>query len=605
MKSRITSILKMQIVKNVIRVFGLPIISLIIYYFVKKETIEYLPGTPYLLLTLLIILHSWVGGLISGIFVASIGAVISHYYFIEPFNSFKSWDDKILLQFVIFYVQAIIIALIISRVSKTTSDLSIAHDEIKSSHRRLHNILDGINAYIALLSIDGTIVEQNKLLENLKLSSSISNDSGYIYDSLPWKKSLETSQKLRNAIEDAKNGLETYFDGKIQTAEDKFIDVSIYIAPIYNNGGKLSNILLTAIDITDRKNYELYLQRATENYYKLIDSNIVGMIIVDSIGNIIEANQAFLNLIGYADSEFKGSSLNLKSLIRLEDHNPEVEDLDMLLTQGSTLAAQKEIIDKNGNAIPIIITSVLINEQEKRYLSLIIDITEHKKLDKKKDEFISIASHELKTPLTTMRGYVQLLHQNFLQIYKERLDYIDIMQNQISKLNELVDDLLDVSKIETGKLSLDITEFNIVELINEVIKETAPFSREHKINLIANPTSIKVKADRFRISQVLANFLTNAMKFSPPRTNINIYAVIEKDYVIVKVQDFGVGVKKSELKNIFKKFYQGENNRVPANRKSMGLGLYISSDIIKLHNGSIGVESEEGQGSTFYFALPL
>ncbi len=218
---------------------------------------------------------------------------------------------------------------------------------------------------------------------------------------------------------------------------------------------------------------------------------------------------------------------------------------------------------------------------------------------KKKDEFIGIASHELKTPLTSVKAYLQIL--DAIETEQPQKQYIQKTLDNLNKLQQLVYDLLDVSKIQSGQLHLNISHFNIDEFIKETITSFQNVSPDHQIIRLGNPLDQIVNADRQRIEQVLMNLLSNAAKYSPGSDKIYVYAEKRGPDLVVRVRDFGIGIDKEEHAKIFERFYRTKANSILIS--GFGLGLYICRDIMARHNGKIWVESEKG-GTSFYFSLP-
>ena len=220
----------------------------------------------------------------------------------------------------------------------------------------------------------------------------------------------------------------------------------------------------------------------------------------------------------------------------------------------------------------------------------------------KKDEFIGIASHELKTPLTSAKGFLELLNKMELELPAE--SYVKRALNGVNKLQNLIFDLLDVSKIQSGQLQVNKEEFNIDELIDECINSAQMNTSLHKrIIKQAESANKTIFADRHRIEQVINNLLSNAIKYSPQGKNIIVQMQNSESGILVSVKDFGIGVPKSEHEKIFDRFYRANVKNVGIS--GFGLGLYICSQIIRQHNGRIWVESEEGNGAIFYFELPV
>jgi signal transduction histidine kinase len=229
---------------------------------------------------------------------------------------------------------------------------------------------------------------------------------------------------------------------------------------------------------------------------------------------------------------------------------------------------------------------------------------ESRMLQERKDDFIKMASHELKTPVTTIKGYVQLLltmHNND----KDPLlaDSLATIERQVSKLTKLITDLLDLTRIETGKYDVHKKSFRLSEIITDLVKDTRTTSLTHAVVLNQHTDPI-VLADKDRLIQVLSNLFSNAIKYSPGASKI-IVEVKEKDNeAIVSVQDFGIGMSQKDTEKVFERFY-----RVPGKQEAtfpgFGIGLYIVKEIITMHGGKVWAQSEKGRGTTFYFTLPL
>ena len=238
-----------------------------------------------------------------------------------------------------------------------------------------------------------------------------------------------------------------------------------------------------------------------------------------------------------------------------------------------------------------------ISELNKSFNNLMLQIKENQE---KKDEFIGIASHELKTPLTTIKGYIDLL--SMIEETQPQKLYVQKAQDSLKKLENLIKDLLDVSKIQSGQLELNITQFDIDALLGETIAAIQLVTSTHDIVRKGETGHQLIYADRQRIEQVLINLLSNAIKYSPGAKEVFVYSKLNETELIIKIEDFGSGVPVEEQTNIFERFYRAKEHSVHVS--GFGLGLYICSDIIKRHSGRIGVESV-GKGSVFYFSLPL
>ncbi|NPA10336.1 MAG: response regulator [Chlorobi bacterium] len=253
------------------------------------------------------------------------------------------------------------------------------------------------------------------------------------------------------------------------------------------------------------------------------------------------------------------------------------------------------------------VTPVYEENAIKNWVGTFTDIDDQKKVEKEKDEFLSIASHELKTPLTSIKAYVQLLERK-LKLDKESAEagFLTKVQDQIEKLNTLITDLLDVSKIENGKLKITKKPTNLEGVISNAI-DTIVQTHESRVKIKRDGVKpdILIPLDEIRIEQVLINFLTNAIKYSPQNNQVIVTTFVdeEEQEVRVSVTDFGIGIPDFKQEAVFNKFYRVEESSLQF--QGMGIGLFICSEIIKQHHGNIGVSSKVDEGSTFYFTLPL
>jgi two-component system CheB/CheR fusion protein len=231
------------------------------------------------------------------------------------------------------------------------------------------------------------------------------------------------------------------------------------------------------------------------------------------------------------------------------------------------------------------------------------DIEDQKQEMERKDEFIGIASHELKTPLTSLKGYLQLIasykKEDLPPIVKQ---YVTKASVSITKLQSLINDLLDVSKIKAGRLEYAIGDVNITELTNLCIENARHINPAYTFNIKTDNEYI-VKGNQERLEQVLMNLINNAVKYSPINRTVTLTTQQICNNVRVAVADSGIGLSPDQKDKIFERFYRVEDKQNMTS--GLGMGLYISKEIINNHNGIIGVESEMGKGSTFYFELPL
>lgn len=230
------------------------------------------------------------------------------------------------------------------------------------------------------------------------------------------------------------------------------------------------------------------------------------------------------------------------------------------------------------------------------------DITEQKELENRKDEFLSIASHEFKIPLTTIKAYTQILKNRLRKDSNETYNYALRIEDQTNRLVRIVEELLDVSRIESGKMEIIKEEFDIDSLVKETVEDVQN-TTTHKI-IIKKSTGKTVYADRQHIGRVLINLLSNAIKYSPGKDKIEVILSEDGKNVILAVKDYGIGISQENQNKVFERFFRS-NNSSKGKFPGLGLGLYISMNIIKNCGGDMWLKSKEDKGSTFYFSLPI
>jgi len=336
---------------------------------------------------------------------------------------------------------------------------------------------------------------------------------------------------------------------------------------------------------------------------QLPDASPDPMLITDTKGNIYYVNPAWEKLTGYAFDEVKGK--NPKLLNSGKTPKKIYKKLWEALSKGKSIS-KEEIIDKrkDGTEYQIHSTFFPIRKNNKNlfYVQALYDITKQKVLERQKDSFIGIASHELKTPITTLSAYTQILEKR-LQNDPQNVYFLNNIKVQTNRLVNLIDDLLNVSRIDSGKLELHVKEFDLNTLINKIIVDFQYTTDTHEI-VKDGDVQLNVICDENRIEQVLVNLLTNAIKYSPTANKVIIHPFLSKRHAIVAVQDFGLGITKKDQPHIFERFYRTQDKE-EGKVSGFGLGLYIANEIIKKHKGKIWVESEKGKGSTFFMSLPV
>lgn len=422
--------------------------------------------------------------------------------------------------------------------------------------------------------------------------------------------------------------------------KESYIDISY--DPLFDKSGIVESILITVIDITEvvysRKlieqsqndlqaineellssNEELiatndHLEKirseleesmatisANENKFRFMLNAIPQQVwTADITGALAYVNDVVCHDFGYNTDEIVGHGW--QEFIHPDDIASCLEKWSVALNSGEEYMVEFRLRFTDGNyhwhlgrALPLI-------EEGKvtLWLGTNTNIDVQKQNEEMKDEFLSIASHELKTPLTSIKAFNQMMMRTEKS---ERFEmYVKKSSEQIYRLEKLIMDLLDVTKINAGKMNFNMETFNFHEMLATCIESMQHTSLNHEL-IFAESCDITYFGDRFRLEQVVHNFLSNAVKYSPNGKKIVVECKLEQENIIVSIQDFGIGIAKENLSKLFNRYYRVDNTAMRFD--GLGLGLFISSEILKRHQGNFWIESNEGEGSIFYFGLPL
>lgn len=378
-------------------------------------------------------------------------------------------------------------------------------------------------------------------------------------------------------------------------------------APMRDIKGNIIGAVAIVRDITKNKQTEKALIESEERYRTLFQSAADAIVTADKKGKIIAWNNAAKTIFGYSEREIIGQPLTkLMPELYRKPHHKGIHRL----YEGGNFHVMKKIIEvqglrKDGTEFPIELSLAMWGiKEDKYYIGIIRDITERRELEKRKDDFVALASHELKTPITSIKMYTQVLEKQFINKGNmTTAKFFSNMDQQLNRLTELIYTLLDVSRVREGKIEYKKEKFPIDDLIKEIIMEFHGTFKTHKI-MLDGQTRQKIIADKNRIRQVIINLINNAIKYSPKADKVIINTKKETKNIVVKVQDFGIGIPKAQQDRIFDRFYQVDNLKAKT-YPGLGLGLYIAKEVIENHQGKLWLKSQEHKGSSFYFSLPI
>jgi two-component system sensor histidine kinase VicK len=393
--------------------------------------------------------------------------------------------------------------------------------------------------------------------------------------------------------------------------EDRYFDF-IYQARI-NEGNTVDGILVFVIEVTNSviarqeiNSSRQSLQKAEQMLRFAIDAANIGTYSLDSKTRTLIASPRLKELYGFYPDEEMSYDAAIDAVT--DDFRQRLTDgVEAAFQEGKDFNMDYQVRSAHDQKLRWVRNVGKVDshtyEAEAIFSGAVIDITEQRADEQRKNDFIGMVSHELKTPLTSLSAIIQAtgikLKNNpepFLAGAMERA------KNQVKKMTKMIDGFLNVSRLESGKIVINKEQFNIDDVLEEIIKETE-LTTGIAIHFDACQP-LTINADRDKITSVVANLLSNAVKYAPNSKIIDVKCATREDMVIVSIQDYGMGVKRQDRDKLFDRYYRVENNTTQ-NISGFGIGLYLSAEIIYRHGGKIWLESEYGFGSTFYFSLPL
>lgn len=395
------------------------------------------------------------------------------------------------------------------------------------------------------------------------------------------------------------------FETTRKTKKGQIVEVLVSASPIYDTEGKVGSISVVTHDITARKKMEQDLFFANRRF-ELASEAVRGLIYDwDLKNNYVYRSVGLYRVTGFRPEEVPPKADWWVGRIHPDDQERLKWWTSLNFKTKGKYTVDYRFLHKNNTYVKIWDHGIVEKDATGvgiRIIGSAIDFTEREEQEQRKNEFISMASHELKTPLTSLKVFTQFL-KNLLADNKEAGHFLGRMDEQVDKLTAIVNDLLDVSRIESGKLRLKKTNFSLEKLIAETVEMIQATTADHQI-ITKGRLGKSIYADKDRIGEVLINLLTNAIKYSPGTDKVEISILKHSTTATVKVKDYGIGIAKKNIPYVFDRFFRvyGIDHK---NYPGLGMGLYISAEIIKRHHGKMWVKTKKGQGSAFYFSLPF
>jgi two-component system sensor histidine kinase VicK len=377
--------------------------------------------------------------------------------------------------------------------------------------------------------------------------------------------------------------------------------------PIKDNNGITNGIICTSIDVTEQVNSRKKVERAEESLRMAVDAAELGSYYINIVDRIFVPSPRLKEFFGYAQDEEVPYEAAINQIH--PDYRQAAADMvEAAITKGIKFDMEYPVIGHNDGKVRWVRGIGIVqhdnNGIDSYFTGVLHEITEKKQDEIRKNDFIGMVSHELKTPLTSLTAIVQVMNaklkNNEDPFIANAMGKANI---QVKKMSNMINGFLNISRLESGKILIEKYKFEIDALIREIIDEIQMTAFMHSISLISCPP-IEVNADRDKISSVLSNLLTNAIKYSPKAQQIIVNCEKIDNTVQVSIKDEGIGINADDLDKLFDRYYRVESKHT-LHISGFGIGLYLSAEIIERHGGKIWAESESGLGSTFYFTLPL
>ncbi|WP_088889275.1 PAS domain S-box protein [Leptolyngbya ohadii] len=473
-----------------------------------------------------------------------------------------------------------------------------AEEALRNSEATKNQILKAIPDLILWMNSGGTcidLIDGNSVTNLYNKSEAVGKN---LYEILPF----DLAQARMNAIQQALN------TGEVQIYEQQVVlqsGTSYEEVRVIGVGD--DRVLVIVRNVTDRKRAEAALLDSETRFRRAFSDAPIGMALIGLDDRWIKVNPMLCDMLDFTESELL--SRTASSLVHPEDWNKLQKCIQQVLSSENRNAqVELRYCCQQGQIIWGLMSLSLVRDGQGKplyYVAQIQDITERRAIDRMKNEFISIVSHELRTPLTAIRGFLGLLDTGIYDKKPEKAKHmIGQALSNSDRLVRLVNDILDLERLSSGKIQLIKEACGAEELMQRAVTGVQSLADQANIQLIIVPTVAEAWADSDCIIQTLTNLLSNAIKFSPPNSAITLSVQARTDSVLFSVQDQGRGIPADKLETIFGRFQQVDVSD-SRQKGGTGLGLAICQSIVQQHGGSIWAESIPGNGSTFYFTLPL
>ncbi len=479
---------------------------------------------------------------------------------------------------------------------------------LRSEKEKFKAIFDQTYQLTGIMRKDGILLEANRTALRY-VGAKVSDVLNKPFWKTPWwRHSEQVRARLRQAIKSAARGKFVRYETTHAAGDGSIRFVDFSIRPVRDQQGKVAFLIPEGWDITDRKRAEEGIRESRRELREIIDAVPHLICAKDAAGRFLMANRAMAELYGMRHEELLGKKQKDIHIVRSEAEGIFREDLKVIRTGQARVFAARPFTDVKKREhflqtikVPFKVSGI----KAPAVLVVAVDVTEQKRVENFRNEIVKTLSHELRTPLSIGKGGVSLLLDGSTgTVTEEQRMLLETVMRNIERLSRMIDKLLDVSQIESGKRELTLKEVDLRDIVRETVFEFGRMARKKDVELTAvfGDGEAKVLADRDGITQVLTNLVDNALKFTS-KGAVTVFVKVLRKEIECSVRDTGTGIAPENMAKVFEKF-QRFSWAGGAGKEGMGLGLAIAKGIIEMHQGRIWAKSVPGEGTTVTFVLP-